>query len=92
MSVDRIEIFGCLIETRDLYSELPFDPRPWLSFYPWFLVISRFFWINYARLSFALLEFPLIIDDSFAEFIDSLGDLRQLVKAANGRNYFFKVS
>jgi hypothetical protein len=26
MSVDKIEIFGCLIETRDRYSELPFEP------------------------------------------------------------------
>jgi hypothetical protein len=28
MSVDRNEIFGFLIETRDRYYELPFDTRP----------------------------------------------------------------
>ena len=46
------------------------------------------------RLPFTLLELPLIIviDDSFAELIDSLGDFRQLVKADSGRNSFFSVS
>ena len=44
MSVERIEIFGCLIETRDLYSELPFDVRPsLLSFSSIFLLTYKFF-------------------------------------------------
>jgi hypothetical protein len=44
------------------------------------------------RLSFALLELPLIIEDSFAELMDYLGDFRQLVKAESGRNSFLSVS
>jgi hypothetical protein len=44
------------------------------------------------RLSFALLELPLMIEDSFAELMDYLGDFRQLVKAESGRNSFLSVS
>jgi hypothetical protein len=44
------------------------------------------------RLSLALLELPLMIEDSFAELMDYLGDFRQLVKAESGRNYFLSVS
>jgi hypothetical protein len=37
------------------------------------------------------MEFSLIIDESFAELIDSLGDFFQFVKADKGRNYFFNA-
>lgn len=44
------------------------------------------------RLSFALLELPLMIEDSFAELMDYLEDFLQLVKAESGRKSFISVS
>jgi len=103
MSVERIDILGCFIDTRDFNSEPDWDAGLffvlllWLSwFYP-----SHLFWLfrltskvggtNDVLLSLALLEFPLTID-SLAEFMDYFGDFLQFVKAANGKNSFFMVS